>query len=74
MTTAVIAGDFRQYKRWCREHGVHPYGRDAFYATATSVRGRRNLSVARTGSWETRKDLAQIEADLEFIAATVDRH
>jgi hypothetical protein len=64
--TVVVAGNWRQFSDWCREAGVSPHSRSVVYATATSLRGRRNVDVIRTGTWEERPDLQEIERDLRF--------
>jgi hypothetical protein len=62
--TAVIAGNYRQFTDWCREHEVSPHSPQVIYATSQSLRGRRNVKVERTGTWYERDDLREIEHDL----------
>jgi hypothetical protein len=65
---AVIAGNYAEYLDWCHEHGINPRGRDVFYATPESLRGRRNLTVVRTGTYAQRDDLAEIGQILRYTA------
>lgn len=64
---AVVAGNYRQYVTWCRDNGEPLRGGSVFYATVESL-GRVSLGsvsrveVVRTGTWQERRDLADIEA------------
>lgn len=64
---AVIAGNYRQYMHWCQENGIHPWSGPAFYATVDNLQRRSQVDVVRTGTWQFRRDLADIEDTLRFV-------
>jgi hypothetical protein len=64
---AVIAGNYKQYVDWCREQEISPRTGDAFYATPESLRGRNEVRTVRTGTWQERDDLREIEETLLVV-------
>jgi hypothetical protein len=64
---AVIAGDWQEYTAWCRENDMPPCGGPAFYATPDSLQGRADVTIAVTGAWKDRGDLAAIREQLGHV-------
>jgi hypothetical protein len=68
--TAVLAGTYRQFLDWCREHKVSPDSDLVFDVTSpSSLRGRSNVELVRIGTWYERRDLWEIEEQIAFLAA-----
>lgn len=61
---AVIAGNYREFVAWCRENGHPLRGGLVFYATDDALCAASGVDVVRTGTWQLRRDLAEVESAL----------
>jgi hypothetical protein len=64
---AVVAGNYREYAAWCQENGHPLRGGPVFYATPDALEGMTGVEVIRTGTWQGRHDLAELEATLAIV-------
>ncbi len=69
----VIAGNRRQFLRWCETEGIDAYSHNIRYiAEPDQLRGLRNYTVERVGTWFERDDLHEIDQLLAQAAAFGD--
>jgi hypothetical protein len=55
--TVVLAGNYREFLRWCQENEVNPRDRSVVYASDVSrVRGLGLIRVETYGAWHRRQD------------------
>lgn len=67
----VIAGDYRQYVFWCREHEISPNDRRRvrYVRDWQDLRGRRGNPYITVGTFYQRRDMAEIREGLKIIEA-----
>lgn len=60
----VLAGNYQQYRHWCRENRKNPYIKsEAEYVGGPyQLRGQMipHEQIVRTGSWDLRRDMVDI--------------
>lgn len=65
----VFAGNFGQYRHYCREHDLDPQ-RDAVFATQTSIRGIHFKKFVCVGTYASDPHFIEI---YNYVSATLDR-
>lgn len=67
----VIAGDYRQYVFWCREHEINPNDmkRVRYVRDWNSICGRRGNPYVTYGTYYQRRDMVEIRQALKVIEA-----
>lgn len=63
----VLCGNHREFKIFCHKHKVHPNDPKVVYvADRTAFYGLRHFTLVRFRTWYARKDLKEINEELQI--------